>query len=226
MKQVETLILQFNTKLKQREISLFRGAVIAKLAKNNILYHNHIDDGFRYNYPLVQYKILDGKTSIVYVGIEGANAASDFMSANDLNLQIGTQLKIFQFLNIKTDKINLGIAESSNTYFIKHWLPFNAKNFTSYKKSKSIVDTAQLLEKILLGNILSFLKSQLVFVEEKIQVNITDIIKVNNIKFKDIHLLCMDVLFCCNVFLPSYIGLGKHSSIGYGTLFRKNDIKK
>ena len=25
MKQVETLILQFNTKLKQREISLFRG---------------------------------------------------------------------------------------------------------------------------------------------------------------------------------------------------------
>lgn len=63
MPQLQTLILQFTNELTQNDIPKFRGAVIASLKEKNILYHNHIEDNFRYAYPLIQYKRIHQKVS-------------------------------------------------------------------------------------------------------------------------------------------------------------------
>ena len=67
MPKIKTLVLQFANNISAAEIPQFRGAVIASLEQNNILYHNHEANGVIYRYPRIQYKRLHQKAAIVCV---------------------------------------------------------------------------------------------------------------------------------------------------------------
>ena len=82
MSQIQTLILQFANELSQNDIPKFRGAVIASLEEKNILYHNHIDNKFRYAYPLIQYKRIHQKAAIVCIG-DGVKAIHELFASNN-----------------------------------------------------------------------------------------------------------------------------------------------
>jgi len=73
-KNIRTLTVLYNTEISNKEISLFRGAVLKSLGdKANVLYHNHTgEETFRYSYPLIQYKRINGKAAITCVE-EGAD---------------------------------------------------------------------------------------------------------------------------------------------------------
>ncbi|MDR2804596.1 MAG: hypothetical protein LBB85_02990, partial [Dysgonamonadaceae bacterium] len=58
--KTSVLVIYFSNSVSQNEISKFRGAVINMLTSNNVLFHNHTDDGLRYAYPLIQYKRIRG----------------------------------------------------------------------------------------------------------------------------------------------------------------------
>ncbi|MBR5326893.1 MAG: hypothetical protein IKU49_10450, partial [Prevotella sp.] len=80
-KYIRTLTVFYDTEINHTEIPLFRGAVWKSLGnKADILYHNHTgEDSFRYSYPLIQYKRLNGKAAITCVE-EGADIIGQFMS--------------------------------------------------------------------------------------------------------------------------------------------------
>ena len=82
MPKIRTLLLQFTNEISSTEIPKYRGAVIASLENKNILYHNHLDDKFRYAYPLIQYKRLHKKAAILCIG-EGINAIHEFFTSNN-----------------------------------------------------------------------------------------------------------------------------------------------
>ena len=68
MTKVKTLILKFENEIERYEISFFRGAVIAAVGKEeDVLFHNHEGDNYRYSYPLIQYKRIHGCAAIVCV---------------------------------------------------------------------------------------------------------------------------------------------------------------
>lgn len=48
MPKIQILVLQFQNDIPQNDIPKFRGAVIASLKQNNILFHNHDENGFVY----------------------------------------------------------------------------------------------------------------------------------------------------------------------------------
>ena len=68
---VRVLTIKFANPLRHQQVPEFRGAVIAALDQKRLLFHNHDEQGLRYAYPLIQYKVLDGKAAIVATG-EGA----------------------------------------------------------------------------------------------------------------------------------------------------------
>ena len=72
----------FEGQIAPNEISAFRGAIMKMFPDENI-YHNHEDKGFRYAYPQIQYKILEGKASIVGVG-EGAESLERHWKTGDI----------------------------------------------------------------------------------------------------------------------------------------------
>ena len=89
----------------------------------------------------------------------------------------------------------------------------------------SMVSKIQLLERILIGNIMSLLKGINVHVDYQISLNITDITNQHVVYYKKVKLMTFDVEFKANIILPQWVGVGKNASVGYGVLTNKSKEK-
>ncbi len=104
------------------------------------------------------------------------------------------------------------------------WLAFNERNYSTYMQMETEEEKKGLLEKILIGNIISFAKGIKWDIDKTIHLTIDEIIAEKKLKFKGARLLGLTVNFSTNVFIPNYIGLGKGVSHGFGII--KNYRKK
>lgn len=216
--KIRTFLIKFTAEIRQSEIPLFRGAINAILEENHsILFHNHTDDGFRYSYPLIQYKRIGGKAAIMCVG-EGTEVIGEFFSRQELSLQIGKRSIVCEVDEIVAKYHNITITEELIPYRIRKWLPFNSENYETYMKAKGIVEKYQILEKIMTGNILSMAKGLEMTIETPLCVKLEEIIDTYNITFKGIKMMSFDLDFMANITMPDFLGLGKGVSHGFGNI--------
>ena len=209
----------YNASITHKEIAYFRGAVIKALGDSpNLLYHNHIgDSSYRFAYPLIQYKRINGKAAITCIE-EGADIIGQFLSETSDPLMIGRRETKIEVEKVIPEKVEIQISDSPQTYSLHQWLPLNSKNYEQYRNTESFIDKINILERVLIGNILSFLKGVGIHLEEHLDVHITDIIKQNIITYKGVKMMAFDITFKANITLPSYIGIGKNASVGFGIL--------
>ncbi len=216
--KIRTFLIKFTAEIRQSEIPLFRGAINAILEENHsILFHNHTDDGFRYSYPLIQYKRIGGKAAIMCVG-EGTEVIGEFFSRQELSLQIGKRSIVCEVDEIVAKYHNITITEELIPYRIRKWVPFNSENYETYMKAKGIVEKYQILEKIMTGNILSMAKGLEMTIETPLCVKLEEIIDTYNITFKGIKMMSFDLDFMANITMPDFLGLGKGVSHGFGNI--------
>lgn len=220
MNYIKSLIVKFENEVKPWEITNFRGAVVSSMENCNILFHNHKEEGLRYSYPLIQYKRIRNKASIVCFG-EGNDVISEFFTQSDLQLRIGDNIVDIKVEDIKAERTLVQIWEKPLIYQLNNWLPLNEENYIVYKNTEGIIERTRLLEKILLGNILSALKGLGIKIEEEIKCSMSDVSDPKIVSFKKVKLMSFNCKFSSNISLPQYMGLGKHVSVGYGILTRK-----
>ncbi len=65
--KIKLFIVIFDFKIEKQEIPGFRGAVIEKVGRKNLLFHNHLGEKFLYGYPLIQYKTIRQNPAIICV---------------------------------------------------------------------------------------------------------------------------------------------------------------
>ena len=217
MNTIKTLVIQFNTPIRQKDISLFRGAVIQTLNQKNILFHNHTDDGFRYSYPLIQYKRIKGNAAIVCIG-EGTEAIGEMFNNLHFTYTLGEKVIETDIENISAYQTSVGCEDAIFHYHLHQWLALNSTNYAVYCSTDSMAAHIEMLEKILIGNIMSFLKGIDVHIDEQIKVSITHIKQNRLARYKGVALMSFDISFNSNIRLPIYIGVGKGASAGYGIL--------
>jgi hypothetical protein len=218
LKKIKTLLVRFENELTQYQTSAFRGAVIEKVGRENILFNHHItDDKYLYAYPLIQYKSIHKQSAIMCLG-EGVENIYKLFSSKDwiINLK-GDQVEL-KIDKLELDNINLNVWNNQYNYRITNWIALNTTNFQKFLSINALKERCDMLERILVGNIISFAKGVEWTIESEIIVNISDIVNIRDIKYKGVPLVSFDVDFDCNVFLPNYIGLGKSVSHGYGIL--------
>jgi len=80
------------------------------------------------------------------------------------------------------------------------------------------MEQLEFLEKILIGNILSFAKGIDWNIEKQIKLKIPKILRTNLLTIKDVKREAYTLNFTTNVFLPNHIGLGKNASMGFGVV--------
>lgn len=87
---------------------------------------------------------------------------------------------------------------------------------------KTEKEKSNFFKTILIGNILSFAKGINWWLEEEVIVvpSLTDL----TVKFKGEEMVGFTGYFFSNVYLPKYIGLGKSTSRGFGTIERQKVI--
>lgn len=211
----QTIIRFPEIRLHTRDAHKLRGYFGNLFKEKSELLHNHLGNGgFRYAYPQVQYKVIGNIPYLVGIN-EGAELLRElFLKIRELEID-GQKYPVHQ-KNIEGKNIETGVVGEPVTYqFETLWMGINQKNYARFCNA-NLLEQRELLERILVGNCLSFLKSINLFVEEQITVSGT--FKEKSTHFKDNRMLAFEGMFSVNLKLPDYIGLGKSVSRGFGTI--------
>jgi len=223
-KKLKILRIGFNQELSFSEIGKFRGAVIDKISENDVLFHNHVGEGFRYSYPLIQYKRIGGRAAVVCVG-EGTESIGKFFASENFELMIGDRQVRMEVENMSAKHFLVQLWDGIFSYHLRKWLPLNSENYEKYTALDSVVEKYAMLEKILTGNVLSFAKGVGVHFEQQVVCKIVSVEEPRPLLYKGVKMMAFDLEFKTNVSLPDYIGLGKGVSLGFGTVVRKYEKK-
>ena len=106
--------------------------------------------------------------------------------------------------------------------FITPWLGLSQKNYKKYRNDyldASAKEKMKFLKKLIIGNILSFAKGVDWWVEGEIVVEAK--LEEVSVKFKNEEMIGFKGYFYSNIYLPEFIGLGKSTSRGFGTIRRE-----
>lgn len=220
MAEVTVITFLTDIQISEAEIPYWRGAVIrmtGSSGEENIFFHDHNGSGYRYSYPLIQYKAIDGRAAVVSVGKGADDIGVIFRGMKD-GVRIGRRAVKMSVSDMKHSVTNVSVDSQEHIYTMSRWLPLNQSNYREYSSVEGLVEKCRMLERLLVGNILSFAKGMGIFFEEEVNVEILDVRNQRLYNYKDVKMLGVDVRFRTNVLLPQHIGLGKGVSLGFGTI--------
>lgn len=215
--KIKVLTVRFKNPLKSYEVEYFRGAVVSAIPNATTLFHNHIgDEQYRYSYPLVQYKRINGKAAILCIG-DGVDSIGEFFAANDFEFKIGNrEPERFEIETINANQLLVQAWNDSFRYTVRKWLPFNSENYREYGQLEGLAERVSFLQRILVGNILSMCKGLGIRLEREVVCEIFQIEDSRIITYKGVKMMSFDVEFKTNVSLPDFCGIGKGASLGMG----------
>lgn len=222
-KSITLLKVHFDNLLPPKLVPAFRGAIIEKVKRSHILFHHHVGEkSVLYQYPLIQYKSIKNKPSIVSLG-EGAHELHRLMNQPNLSISIHNKLIKLEVEEIQMKRFELKIKPKLISYCISNWLGLNEHNFKRFKSIPNDLEKVALLERILIGNILAFAKGVEWQIEQEIKLEIMEVTQQRIIRFKGKPLVAFNLIFRSNTVLPDFLGLGKSTSHGYGMIKKINN---
>lgn len=216
---IDRLILNFqNLRMKTFDIPKFRG-YLASEYKNYTLIHNHLENGrLRYAYPLIQFKVIDSQPTIVGIG-EGIEILKNvFLDIGELD--INGRRYVINEKSVKLDQVEFGQTENPVTYrFLLPWMGLNQENYRKYKKLKWN-EKRFFLENILRGNMKSLSKAFGYFIPDFDSYYVQTDLKSTIRNFKNSRMMCFNGKFTTNFIIPDYLGIGKQTARGFGTVVK------
>jgi len=203
--------------LQTREAHKLRGYFGNLFKEHSPVLHNHYETGeLRYKYPLVQYKIIKEIPTLVALQEGAALLTSLFLKMNKLELGSHTYEIISK--NIESRQYEVGYSDKLHQYgFQTLWMALNQANHMQYIDATT-EEKQTMLDKILVGNILSFFKGIDLRLEPGQRLMAKAKVKEKSTKFKDRHMIAFEGEFLVNASLPINIGLGKAVSRGFGSI--------
>ena len=129
MDYTRILILKLENLIDQKEICLFRCAVIQVISRVvNALFHSHQVDNYRYFYPLIQYKRINGYAAIVCIN-EGTEVIGQSFSKRNFSFQLGNPFLEMKVDSIKANQCLIQLWKSLFYHRIPKWVPLNSDNY-------------------------------------------------------------------------------------------------
>jgi Cas6b C-terminal domain/Cas6b N-terminal domain len=216
------LRVEFDEQISAYEVPQFRGALIAKVGRENVLFHNHLDDKqYQYGYPLIQYKTVFQRPTLVCLQ-KGIDEMHHFFSQPEWTLQLHDKALQMKIAKLDMQEYTMNVWDKWFHYHIHNWLALDETSYHAYKQHDDEVSRIRTLESKLCGNIISFAKGIQWQLPEKdirpLECRITSPIIPQILKVKGVSLMGFSLDFKTNAFLPPHIGLGKSSSRGYGVV--------
>lgn len=213
--------LQFDKPVEMTRIQgkSIRGAIAGQFLEERLLHHHREDGSVEYRYPLVQYKRLGRECIIVGLGC-GAELVAGLPMVQEEFVLEGMPYRLLS-RDMMVRHVEVRVGERPVSYsFRTPWLALNEANYARYQAS-SPDDRKSLLDRILIGNILSMSKGLGYVVTEEIKISRLDAFPVRTpVRLKGVEMTGFKGTFAVNFELPDLIGLGKSVSRGFGTVRR------
>ena len=192
--------------------SKVRGFIGGEYSDFSVL-HNHIkDDKFMFSYPLVQYKVIDD--TIVIVGIDEGGETLKKIAPELSILNLDKAYNINEKIIHEKEFDIKPSSEEKHYKFITPWIGLNQKNYQKYMNTKSWKDKKDILNKILVGNLLSMSKGLGIVVNKRLYAKTHFEEKI--VEYKGVKMNAFTGEFKIHYDIPDYFGLGKGVSQGFG----------
>ena len=209
-------ILKFkrNEKHSMRDLEKLRGFLADKY-KENVLFHNHLSDGYNYSYPKLQYKLIKNMLSIMGIGEDITEINKKIFEDIDyLDIDGNLIFDIQKEIEIFEDEIEFARNKIYEYRFVTPYLPLNEKNFSKYLKREYT------LEQAITNNILEVLKGLGIWLEKENKIYVSTDLQITSRDLKNVNMIAFIGTFYTNIKFPDYFSLGKRKSLGYGTFVK------
>lgn len=208
---VVNLILKTDLKLTASPTKV-RGYIGNTFKDYPILHNHYSNDKFLYSYPYVQYKVINGDVLIVGID-EGADLVKKI--APELSvLSLDREYIITEKLIHEKEFDIKPSSEEKHYEFITPWLGLNQGNYKKYTNTKSWKDKKEILNKVLVGNLLSMSKGLGIIVNKRLYAKTHFDEKI--VEYKGVKMNAFAGEFKIHYDIPDYFGLGKGVSQGFG----------
>lgn len=192
--------------------SKLRGFIGSQYSEFSIL-HNHIDGNkFMFTYPLVQYKVIDDM--FVIVGIDEGGEVLKKISSEITELDLDKKYQIKEKMIHEKEFDIKPSSEEKHYKFITPWLGLNQNNYQKYMNTKSWKDKKEILNRVLVGNLLSMSKGLGIVVNKKLYAKTH--LEEKIVEYKGVKMNAFTGEFKIHYDIPDYFGLGKGVSQGFG----------
>lgn len=209
-------ILKFkrNEKHLMRDLEKLRGFLADKY-KENVLFHNHLSDGYNYSYPKLQYKLIKNTLSVMGIGEDVTEINKKIFEDIDyLDIDGNLIFDIQKEIEIFEDEIEFTRNKIYEYRFVTPYLPLNEKNFSKYLKKEYT------LEQAITNNILEVLKGLGIWLEKENKIYVSADLQITSRDLKNVNMIAFIGTFCANIKFPDYFSVGKRKSLGYGTFVK------
>lgn len=205
-------------RLRRSELPQLRGFFGQAFADEVLLHHHRLDGSLLYDYPRVQFKILD-QTALLLGLAEGSELLARLWLEVD-QTTIGSEDVPVLESTITRRKDWLGEAADLVGYrFLTPWLALNQENERQYAAAQSRQERLALLEATLVGNCLSLAKAFGHQVNLPLKADCHGLCPVRA-SLKGVPMRGFVGTFWVNFLLPERVGIGKSVSRGFGTVER------
>lgn len=192
--------------------SRVRGYLGNEFKEYNILHNHYGNEKFLFRYPLVQYKIIGDVVHILGIGDGGEILKK--ISSDISSLRLEKRYEVVEKIIHEKEFDIKPSSEEKHYKFITPWLGLNQSNYTKYMNSKSWKDKKKILNRVLVGNILSMSKGLGIIVNKRLYAKTHFDEKIA--EYKGVKMNAFTGEFKIHYDIPDYFGLGKGVSQGFG----------
>jgi hypothetical protein len=200
-------------------VRAFRSALAKRFEDS--LFDNHLEQGgLSYRYPRVQYKRLGQKMSVLCLQ-EAVERVGKFFGG-ELEVVLDGEPHKLHLSDLKLHQHRIVVWQQTELeYTLDNWSPFSQQSHQQYERLDGVVERMAFLQERLLKHIMAFLRSVEAVPSRRVEVRLLDLSRPDT---RTLHhysgVVFPRVRFATNVMLPQFIGLGRHSAIGFGILKR------
>jgi len=216
----QTLVtLRCNERLSLQDARFLRG-VFAGIYPNRPEFHGHGPSGLVYEHPRIQYKVVDGRGSIV-----GLQEGGFLLQVAEVPMRLRLRARWLDVMAVDriVRTVPFGLTELSIEYkFGTPWLALNAENHGRFQveRLQGKEATNALMKKVLIGNLLSMSKSLDYEVPGLIEMTVEVEEPAEVVLKPGVALLGFLGRFRTNFLIPPLWGIGKQSARGFGTVLK------
>ncbi|MCY2987663.1 MAG: CRISPR-associated endonuclease Cas6 [Planctomycetota bacterium] len=198
------------------EATLLRGYFGDVFADEVLLHHHRPDGSLNYDYPRVQFKVIDRTARLIGIAEGGVVVERLWKEANHTRLG-GEELPILEGTLRRRAEPFGETVEPVEYRFLTPWLGLNQENHPKYLGAESDAERQDLLGRVLVGNCLSLAKSFGQHVHCRLAAE-TPGLRSRNSRLKGVPMIGFLGTFRINFLIPAWLGIGKSVSRGFGTV--------
>jgi hypothetical protein len=222
--QITEYRLRLSRPLSPGEATQLRGYFGTAFGDEMLLHHHCPDGGLHYDYPRVQFKVIERTARLIGIGEGGALVERLWKEVEEARLG-GEVLPVLEATLQRRKEVFGDSADPVGYRFLTPWLGLNQDNHRKYCRARNETERRELLSRVLVGNCLALAKSLGHRVQIRLAVDPLHL-RPRACQLKGVPMAAFTGSFSINFHLPAGLGIGKSVSRGFGTVEPGQNLQK